>query len=269
MKIYQNGISAYMGGSGDHVRAPRGVVRGWSKASVRRHRQWAWSIDHNELGGFGYAVTLTMDRTPHTAAEFVRLRTAWLMRIERMGALRTHWVVEWQERGTPHIHAAIYFEDALTPLQQAMLVGHWVSIAAPAFGALIWAQDVKRIDGSLGWLKYLAKHATRGMAHYQRQGHPEGWEKTGQLWGRRGEWPEHEPMVLDQLNVHEFWRMRRIARAWAVADARKRGDWKRVHYLRSSGRPNNARESRFMGVAEWLPEDVLLRLVDLFERENR
>lgn len=267
MRLYQNGLTAYMGGTGDHVRAPRGEVVGWSDAAARRQTRWLWKIDAPALTGYGFAVTLTMTHTPDTAAEFHRLRRAWIKRAERHGAVRIHWVIEWQRRGTPHIHAAVYFDEAQAQ-SPAFLAVDWCAIAEP-YVAELWSQTVKPITGVGGWLKYLSKHAARGARHYQRQGHPDGWQKTGRLWGYCGQWPVIEPMELPDLSNREFYRVRRIVRAWAVADARKAGDWKRVRYLRRAGRPDTEKMSRCAGVAEWIPEDVSLRLVDLFERENR
>ena len=267
MKVYPNGVSTYMGGTGTHTRAPRGDVVGWSAAAARRQRLWAWGVDASALTGFGYAVTLTLKDTPDSAVDFHVLRTTWEKRLRRMGMTRIHWVIEWQARGTPHLHAAIYFPEALSPQDRAMLVGHWLVVSS-AFGSFVWAQDLADIDGPLGWLKYLAKHATRGVSHYQRQGHPEGWAKTGRLWGAGGSWPIKEPLVLDGLNLPEFYRLRRLMRAWSFADARKFGDTSRMKYLKLSAKRGGKEKSRFMGAAEWIPEDVSSRLIALFEREN-
>lgn len=267
MKLYQNGVSAYMGGVGTHERAPRGEIRGWTKAAARRQTQWLWTVNAEDLDGFGYALTLTMRDTPDTAADFEKARTAWIRRLERMGATRIHWVVEWQRRGTPHIHAAVYFDRELSAEEIPAMVGHWLAVAG-VWGAAVGSQYWDHIRGPLGWLKYLSKHASRGAAHYQRQGHPEGWNKTGRLWGHRGEWPVVEPLVIDSLRNEGFWRVRRMMRAWAVADARKVGDWKRVRYLRRAGRPNTRQLSSYQGVAEWIPESVSLRLLDFLAREE-
>jgi hypothetical protein len=62
-------------------------------------------------------------------------------------------------------------------------VREWLSLAA-AYGAGEVGQAVVPITGALGWSKYLSKHASRGVAHYQRQGTPPGWTKTGRLWGK-------------------------------------------------------------------------------------
>ena len=269
MKLYQNGASTYMGGVGTHKRAPRGDVVGWSAAAARRQRQWAWSVDSGALSGYGYALTLTMIKTPANAVDLHKLRRRYEDRLSRMGAMRTHWVIEWQARGTPHMHAAVYFPAKLDPFERAMLLGHWLAITAPLYGAEIGGQDVKDIAGPLGWLQYLAKHATRGIAHYQRNGHPEGWEKTGRLWGYGGDWPIVEPLELDGLSNPEFFRLRRIMRHWSIADATKKGDRNRAVYLKRSPKRVGKTKSRFQGAAEWIPEEAMLRLVDLFERENR
>lgn len=269
MKLYQNGASAYMGGVGTHERSPRGDVVGWSAAAARRQRQWAWSVDASGLTGHGYALTLTMGRTPEDAVALHKLRRQYEMRLSRMGAIRTHWVIEWQARGTPHMHAAVYFERKLSPLERIDLLGHWLTVAALPYGAERFGQDLKDIDGPLGWLQYLAKHATRGIAHYQRNGHPEGWDKTGRLWGHGGKWPTVEPVELDRLSNPEFYRLRRLMRKWAIADAQKKGDRDRVIYLKRSPKRVGKTKSRFQGAAEWIPEEAMLRLVDLFERENR
>jgi hypothetical protein len=266
MKLYQNGTSTYMGGVGSHIRAPRGDVVGWSSASARRQTQWLWSVESAALSGVGYALTLTMRDTPESAEDLHRLRRAYFRRLERMGSIRLHWVIEWQERGTPHLHLAAYFPVAQSPVQVGMLVAHWLRTAITHHPGP-FAQDVKLINGPVGWLKYLSKHASRGVAHYQRSGHPEGWEKTGRLWGHTGGWPVVEPITLDELNNREFYRVRRLLRGWALADARKAGDWRRVAYLRAAPGRYSEQMSRYQGAAEWVPEDVALRLVDYLERE--
>jgi hypothetical protein len=257
-----------MGGVGTHTRSPRGEVVGWSAAAARRQRQWAWSVESDALASTGVAVTLTMLETPESATEFHRVRDVYLMRLRRMGLIYGHWVIEWQERGTPHMHMALYFDHELDGEELGRVVSNWVVVAAP-YDASIWAQDVKRINGAMGWLKYLAKHATRGIHHYQRSGHPEGWTKTGRLWGTLGDWPVVEPIELPDLSNPEFYRIRRMLRAWAEADARKSGDRRRLAYLRRTRRAGDKQKSRYLGAADWVPETVMIRLVDYLERENR
>ena len=261
VKVYQNGASSYMGNPGTHERSPRGEVKGWTAAAARRQRNWLWTVDAERLTGHGYAATVTMRDCPPTASEFHRLRRAWLKRVERMGAVRVHWVVEWTARKIPHLHAAVYFAEPLDAMERDMLAVHWV-IVAREFGTGLQGQEVKEITGAMGWLKYLSKHAARGASHYQRSGHPEGWEKTGRLWGHTGGWPVDEPIEIPGLTNEEFWRYRRILRGWAIADARKLKDWSRVAYLRRAGRPNDRHTSSYQAVSEWIPQEVSLRLWD-------
>lgn len=267
MKVYRNGLSVGNGGVGLHERQPRGRICGWTPATARRQTRWLWTVDAEALTGHGYAVTLTLRDCPPDSATFHALRTSWLKRLDRMGAIRTHWVIEWQRRGIPHLHAAVYFPAALTPVERARLLQHWIELAGD-YGTTTWGQQVAPITGAMGWLKYLAKHAARGANHYQRTGHPEGWATTGRLWGHTGLWEVVEPIVLDQLNPREFWRLRRLMRAWAIADARKAGDWSRLAYLRRAGRPADRTVSSYLGVSEWIPEAVSLRLVELFQTED-
>lgn len=82
---------------------------------------------------------------------------------------------QWQRRGVPHLHCAIWFPDAydtITPTRA------WVEVAS-AYGAGLRGQHARIIDGPVGWFQYLAKHAARGVKHYQRTADsiPEGWQK--------------------------------------------------------------------------------------------
>jgi hypothetical protein len=270
MKLYLNGASAHTaGGAGDHIRAPRGDVQGWTKQTAARQKRWLWCVDSTALDGDGYAVTLTVRDLPASAEEWARLRRAWIRRMERRGAIRIHWVTEWQARGVPHLHAAVYFEPGSPVLFGGSAIAVDWLLVSEELGSELQSQDVKRIDGGLGWLKYLAKHASRGASHYQRQGTPEGWDKSGRMWGHTGSWPVVEPLELKDLSPHEFYRVRRLMRAWAIAEARKAEDWPRVSWLRRApSHHTDVKQSRFQGVSEWIPESVSLRLVDYLEREN-
>ena len=84
MKLYRNGTSSYMGGVGDHERAPRGDIVGWSAAAARRQTQWLWTVDADQLTGSGHAITLTMRDCPPSSMVFVRARDLWTLRVLRM-----------------------------------------------------------------------------------------------------------------------------------------------------------------------------------------
>lgn len=276
-------VTAYLNGStagtppgkNDHERAKRDVVKGWSAGAVRRHTKWLYSVDADALdeGHVGLALTLTMRDCPPDSDTFHRLRRAWLKRLERAGADRVHWVVEWQRRGVPHVHAAVYFpadDDRSDQLLAALCLTAWLAVA-DEYGALLGGQHFNVVDGPLGWLQYLSKHAARGAAHYQRQGHPEGWAKTGRLWGHTGEWPTIEPMRFS-MSTAAFHRYRRLCRQWRIADARSEKDpavrARREQYAKRMLACNDPRLSAVRGVSDWIPEAVTMELIGLLVDEG-
>lgn len=287
MAWYPNGMTS---GSAGHNPAPkkRGRVVGWTPGAVRRHTRWLYSINDEDLDGVGIALTLTMRETPDNAPEFHSLRTAWLKRMARQGALRTHWVIEWQGRGTPHLHCAVYFpDDGKAPaLLAGIAIAAWMEIAGD-YGVSPSAQWFDEIDGPVGWLKYLSKHASRGVSHYQRTGHPAGWSATGRLWGHGGSWPSLEPMRAD-LSHAAYHRLRRLVRAYAVAEARKdlratelnpvrdpqeqaqrlRKARARVKWTRGMLACSDRRLAPVRGVSQWVPEDAMTGLVALLVQEG-
>jgi hypothetical protein len=254
---------------------PRGEVVGWTPGAVRRHTRWLYSVESDRLGEedvCGFAITLTLRDTPATAADWSDLLRRWVDRVRKDPAfelVRMHWVVEWQRRGAPHIHAAIYFRgDPVDTYAWGMSksILHWVKLAG-AYGAQWQAQEGKPIDGALGWLQYLSKHAARGVRHYQRFGHPSGWERTGRLWGHRGPWPVAEPMKFD-MGPHAYWRYRRLIRSWRVAQARQEGNPRRIAAARRMLACTDLRLSPVRGVSEWTAEPVALTLIGMLHDEG-
>jgi len=265
-------------GRGNASPPKRSEIRGWSAGAVRRHTAWLYSIDAPALGGEGYAVTLTLRDTPDTAAEWQALRKAWENRVRRMpGFLRVHWVVEWTRRRRPHLHAAVYFASPVD-LDPGRLVFAWLAVAE-RFGARLPAQHVAPISGPLGWLQYLSKHAARGVRHYQRQGAPDGWEKTGRLWGYGGQWPADAPMRFD-LDMPAYHRYRRLVRSWRVA--RVRADLEaaqtpnelhaalvRLQLARRMLSCGSVRLSAVRGVSDWVPESTSAAFLALLASEGQ
>ena len=146
----------------------------------------------------------------------------------------------------------------------------WLNVAAEFRPARI-SQMVTPITGPVGWLRYLSKHAARGVAHYQRQGMPAGWEKSGRLWGHGGAWPVAEP-IEGVLTDRQFWQVRRMVRNFAVAAVRaralaaeRRGDWtlaavewRRLGRVRRLLSCNRRDLSAVRGVSDWVPGGVFL-----------
>jgi hypothetical protein len=179
-------------------------------------------------------------------------------RLERMGLIRGHWLTEWQRRGVPHLHAAVWFDDGLRdrdPFALLTIRQHWVDCAS-SFGAGLRGQHVEQITDSVGWFKYLSKHAVRGIKHYQRSGEniPEGWKKTGRMWGHLGEWPTVEP-VRYLLDNDGFWAFRRMVQRWRLADARASGDLGRLRAARRMLQGNDRALCSCRGVSEWIGRD--------------
>jgi len=256
-KAYLNGSTMGVGNAAP-VGGKRGDVVGWSSASVRRHKRWLYGVDAPDLTGEGDAVTLTILETPASADEWQMLMKRLFRGLREMGMTRWHWVVEWQRRGTPHLHLAVYSPEGSEARPGWPVVMLWLRLTED-LGSRIAAQFVTPITGPVGWLKYLSKHASRGVKHYQRQGKPEGWEKTGRLWGYGGEWPVSPP-VEGMLTTEEYHRVRRMVRNWAVADARARGDWRGVAYLRRMLKCSDRMLSTVRGVSEWVPGPMLVSM---------
>jgi len=277
---YLNGMSAGMGG-GNPNPSKRGTVNGWSAAAVRRHTAWLYSVNGPELDGRGFAATLTMRDIPESSEAFHRAVQLLLLRLKRWGAVRVHWVVEWTARKRPHLHLAIYFpvdwECAHDLVATERIVGSWLAVASD-WGAARPGQHVKPIVGALGWLQYLSKHAARGAAHYQRQGKPAGWEKTGRLWGHTGEWPADPPMRFG-ISTAAYWRYRRLIRSWRVADARqalldardgaqRKAARRRISQARRMLSCSQPKLSAVRGVSEWAGETPVGKFLELLAGEG-
>jgi hypothetical protein len=149
----------------------------------------------------------------------------------------------------------------------AWTVAVWLRLAAVYRPGEV-GQDHREITGPVGWLKYLSKHASRGVAHYQRQGKPAGWESTGRLWGKGGVWPVVEP-VHGVMDDPTFRRLRRMIRAYTVAQARAdllasapgstahAAARRRLSWARHMLRCNDPGLSAVRGLSGWVPGAVV------------
>jgi hypothetical protein len=270
-KAYPNGVTMGVGNA-QPVGGMRGEVVGWSSAAVRRHKRWLYSVEMEGLSGQGDAVTLTMRETPGSVEDWQLLLVRLFRGCRDRGMIRWHWVVEWQRRGTPHLHLAVYADDAAELPPGPEVVSLWLRLTEE-YGSVRGAQYVTPITGPVGWSKYLSKHASRGVKHYQRQGKPAGWGKTGRLWGYGGEWPVSMPVegVLTAPQYHQF---RRMVRRYAVAEARsaalrydRLGDvkkaasaWDSVAYLRRMLKCHDRMLSTVRGVSDWGPQHVTVAM---------
>jgi hypothetical protein len=258
--ILPNGVTASCPRFGPlaHKPAKRGVVQGWSVQATARLRRWFYSVDGDELDGQGWALTHTVRELPPSSDDWMRTREAFKKRLLREGAVRFQWLTEWQRRGVPHLHGAVFFPEASTVGSEA-IVGHWLEVAAP-WGAGLAAQSAQGLWGLPGWLRYQAKHSARGVRHYQRANVPEAWrEGTGRLWGVVGRWPVREQLA--DVDVRTFHRFRRLMRRWLIAEARSRGDYGRLAWLRRMLADPDRRRCAVRAVGEFCGEDLARELL--------
>jgi len=265
VQLCPNGLTAGMPGDNKGKAGKRGVVRGWTVAATRRNLRFLYSVNVPDLTGLGFALTLTLRDCPPTADDWHRLRRAFLMRMQRMGLIRAHWVTEWQQRGVPHLHGAFYFPEPVDTSAYVELhrriIPAWCDVAA-AYGSAPWAQHVVPIRDTVGWLQYVAKHAARGVRHYQRstEAVPEGWEKTGRVWGYVGDWPTRDAMRVE-LSHEGYYRFRRLVRSWRISQVRQCQDWQRLPGARRMLKYPDRSESSRLGVSEWVPQDLSLQML--------
>lgn len=220
VSLYQGGTSMGFSNRGNPNPPPRGKITGWTQPQVNRMEKFLWSVPRDErLTGYGYAITLTLRDCPESAADFHRLRVAWIKRAQRSGLVRLHWVIEWTERKIPHLHLAGYWSEKLSPEMQHDTLKQWWKEIASDYGVGFQGQTVKHVTNISGWFEYLTKHSGRGVAHYQRAGIPHGWESSGRLWGYIGDWPV-EPEIEATISKDARVLYRRYLNTWRMAQAR-------------------------------------------------
>lgn len=271
VKLYPNGLSGGSAGMNHGKAGIRGDVGGWSAASSRRNVEFLRSVRTDNLTGEGYSFTLTVRDCPATPKHWADWAKLYFKRLERAGALRIHWVIEWQRRGCPHLHGSVYFLAA-TPQRTVknVIIDGWCY--ENPFDAGPQSQDMKPIYDAVGWAQYVAKHAARGVRHYQRspENIPAGWRgRTGRMWGNRGVWPCDEPVKLT-LGGREgdggWFAFRRLVRSYAVSVTRRRSDWPGVAYSRTMLKASTRTLGEVRGLSSWVPrsvsEPMLMNLAD-------
>ena len=287
------GANASVPGPGNPNPPKRTEITGWSSGAARRNRQFLQSIDLQAIRpetDLGFFCTLTVRDCPPSAEDWARLVNSWLKRMTRLGMVRYHWVIEMQARGVPHLHAVLYWDrldlrarirDGMDWDGQLEPLYAWLDLAEP-YGAQERAQRVEKCDDRVELLRYVAKHSARTAEHYQRRpgDMPEGWRKTGRLWGasRAPSWPTST--FRFEVDERTFWRYRRLIRGYRVAEARKRLATARHHgkadlvserrTLASSRRclrSNRKSHSRVKPSSLWIPEGVSWAFLEHLRQE--
>ena len=189
------------------------------------------------------------------------------------GAIRLHWVIEWQRRGALTCTAPVYFPESMTRAEVENLVLCGWAYRNP-YDAQIHAQRILPIFDAVGWAQYVAKHAARGVQHYQRspENIPKQWQgATGRMWGSRGDWPVREPLKVhleDQRGDGGWHAFRRLVRSYAVAKARSKGDVSATIYARAMLKANRRDLAECQGVSSWVPRAVVEQLMEHLDQRG-
>lgn len=264
----------------------RTATRGWTVNVARRNEQRLQQIDFDAIEGFPAFVTLTMpsqQMSDVSAAMFHGWLKSWLRYMKRHGLLHYYWILEFQASGNPHLHLLVWLDHDWDALEQYKALRSWVNMLNKAdVGARqqgqIWESiDVGGeivVDGEMvpahpeRVLMYLAKHAARGVAHYQRQiaNMPEDWQyRSGRVWGHDRGLPLREQQDVE-CDYPTFWRYRRLVRRWRCGEAqaivdpsRRRAAISQARGMLKCPRPDI---SPYRGISAWLPADVASQLLD-------
>ena len=268
--VLPNGVTASCPRYGPLAAEPpkRGRIGGWSTQATRRLRRWFYSVDGAALSlyGDGYAFTLTVRDLPPSSGDWTRTRRSFVERMGRRGMVACQWLTEWQRRGVPHLHGIVYFDPGVVVKRRGRVVpaaevvtSSWMR-AAVKWGPGERSQHVQAVWGLPGWLQYQAKHSVRGVGHYQRANLPEAWQgASGRLWGTLGAWPVREQLA--EVDMRTFHRFRRLMRRWLVAEARGRGDYRRLAWLRRMLADPEPLRSAVRAVGEFCPEELSRELL--------
>lgn len=260
LKIWPSGASVSFAGN-NPAPAKRATITGWSSGAARRMLAWLWSINPDGLPPIGFAVTLTMGGTPSQSSDWLRARKALVRELKTLGATQGHWLTEWTAKGRPHLHLCVFATDSeqAYKLDQRILLA-WLAICdREGWEANKKGQHIVPVHDMTGWLKYVGKHAARGVKHYQRETPPEGWVTTGRLWGSWGDWPITLPVEVDltprQAEMYTAllveWQANRMLTEGVPRDI--------VDLYVESHTPQLGVAPR--GVSGWIPDDVALDLL--------
>lgn len=274
--VMPQGIKGAVASSGNPSPPKRGNVGGWSLGASRRNASFLMSIDRKAINCDMAFLTLTLRDIPATSKEWQRLVKTHCDWIMERGCSYLHWVVEWQKRGAPHLHMVVAFDHKLPVKVAVGLTGNWLRLTEP-YGSLPRSQRCDPInDIQAQMFVYVAKHSSRTAAHYQRQAHtmPPGWENTGKMWGKRGNWPVSESTFeTDKIG---WVRLRRMLRSYGKSEARKRlarsknsnaqshkikSDIKRLVAARTCLKRNTRNVAEVTPISMWAPQETTLRMV--------
>lgn len=264
----------------------RTATKGWTVNVARRNEQRLQQIDFDAVEGFPAFVTLTMPSGQMgevSAAMFHGWLKSWLRYMKRHGLAHYYWILEFQASGNPHLHLLVWLDHDWDALEQFKALRSWVNMLNKSdVGARLQGQIWENIDvgGEITVdgetvpahpervLMYLAKHAARGVAHYQRQieNMPDDWQyRSGRVWGHDRGLPLREQQDVE-CDYPTFWRYRRLVRRWRCSEANSIVDPERrcaaVVQARRCLRCPRPEISPYRGISAWVPSDVASALLD-------
>ena len=263
----------------------RTATKGWTVNVARRNEQRLQQVDFDAIDGVPAFVTLTMPAQQMgdvSAAMFHGWLKSWLQYMKRHGLLHYYWILEFQASGNPHLHVLVWIDHEPDALETFKALRSWVGILNKSdVGARLQGQIWESIDvgGEINVdgetvpahpervLMYLAKHAARGVAHYQRQiaNMPEDWQyRSGRVWGHDRGLPLREQQDVE-CDYPTFWRYRRLVRRWRVAEAQAITDPRRRRAAEAQARSLlkcSSPSSPYRGISAWIPSNVASQLLD-------
>lgn len=263
----------------------RTATRGWTSNVARRNEQRLQQVDFDAIEGVPAFVTLTMPSQQMgevSASLFHGWLKRWLQYMKRHGLQHYYWILEFQASGNPHLHVLAWLDHEPDALETYKALRSWVrmlnksGVCARQQGQVWETIDLGGelvVDGERmsahpeRVLMYLAKHAARGVAHYQRriENMPDDWrQRSGRVWGHDRGLPLCDAESVE-VDYPTFWRYRRLVRSWRLAEARHVGDARRraeaVVAAKRMLRWGDPGEAPYRGVSAWVPADVSRRLL--------
>ena len=245
----------------------RGKVGGWTAGSSRRNMRFLWSVRTEDLSGQGFSFTLTVRDCPPDPKAWAQWCKVYFERLFQHGAIRLHWVIEWQRRGCPHLHGSVYFPEDMAWADVRNIIEAGWCYQNP-YDAQMQSQRSLAIYDAVGWGQYVAKHAARGVRHYQRspENIPAKWKgRTGRMWGNRGLWPVSEPLRIelqDKQGDGGWYAFRRLVRSYGVAQARLKNDRAALLYARGMLASNDRKLAEVRGISSWVPSSIAEQLME-------
>lgn len=271
--------------TGEIITPPkRSTCQGWTYAVARRNEQTLQSIDFGAIDGYVYAITLTIPASAMHAVmpdQFHKWLDNWIKSARRRGMLHDYWILEFTAAGTPHLHITAWMAEHCDEDVQRLLLAWLRIIRRDNIYGTVSAQDARPVITAAAadpdfigpatperWLWYLAKHASRGVAHYQRQmkNMPAAWqEHSGRMWGHDRKLPLKPPQRVT-LSTQAFWIIRRWARNWLKSEASgDSNDAKRRRGITTCRRLLKCADpelSATRGIGAWCPDRVAIQLID-------